>query len=565
MADSPLIHADDCDPSPPDALMVTADIDDPTAPVAVPDDTSGSVPPLLDDAPERREASSRSNSTDRGKRRSRASSKNGRRSRSLSRVSIERNSQTQSEVDEAAKTINKQPGGVLLLSLIQEINKQPGTNIDLLTIAKQVDKGNAQNEPMQKDTPNEFFPPMTNATCASTEHEDPITNNRAQFIMKSPFFNRTQDRQHIRDTLLDIELNDRTVQRRMINPPCHFHQGHSSISDHDQVRLDKVKIYFSAAFGNKKFSGKRTRGNDDISILQLLQDFNHAQSTIAVTEREFVTFLTKAMTGEAHKTMLNYQDLHRNGAMSIEDIYLSLTDIYFSDLRPNTAMQRLRDFNENNHPYLSLSEAHNDLLQLCNLASLAARARERQIVLASDWYQHTLLKIIPKEYKPMATSLVESCGNYKGKDLDPHEILNCLNKIRHPIDDIFRKNNSKQMVSLKNKKTSVVMEDPQLVEGITANEGILDGNESNSQIKVMSNLSGEQNYGKNRSRPPPDKGQTPAGCKLCGNPAHTAQKCLFFPEGKNAIAGSECKRCKSNLFHFARYCPKQSIEDNPKN
>ena len=78
-------------------------------------------------------------------------------------------------------------------------------------------------------------------------------------------------------------------------------------------------------------------------------------------------------------------------------------------------MQKLREMTENNHPHSSLSEAHNDLLQLCNLASLAARARERQIVLASDWYQQTLLRIIPREYKPMATSLVESCGNYNGE------------------------------------------------------------------------------------------------------------------------------------------------------
>ena len=322
---------------------VTTDIDPPPSeppPTDTADGEDTSVPPRPPSRTGGATRVSRHDSHDKNKRGSRASSKSGRRSRSLSRVSIEKNSQTQSEVDEAAKSINSQPGGPLLLSLIQEINKQPGTNIDLLTIAKQVEKekAKASSAEGEEEVTSEKQSQPNDAACTDIENSDPILNNRAQFIMKSPYYNRTQDRQHIRDTPLDIELNDRTVQRRMINPPCHFHEGHSSISDNDQVRLDKVKIYFSAAFSNKKFSGKRTRGNEDLSILQLLQDFNHAQSTIAVTEREFITFLTKAMTGEAHKTMLNYQDLHRNGAMSIEDIYLSLTDIYFSDLRPNTAM-----------------------------------------------------------------------------------------------------------------------------------------------------------------------------------------------------------------------------------
>ena len=87
---------------------------------------------------------SRSRASSRSSRRSsRSGSGNGatddrRRSRSVSRVSMDRNVQTQAEADEAVQTIKTHPGGSLLLSLIKELNKTPGTIIDLKTIAETI-------------------------------------------------------------------------------------------------------------------------------------------------------------------------------------------------------------------------------------------------------------------------------------------------------------------------------------------------------------------------------------------------------------------------------------------
>ena len=242
-------------------------------------------------------------------------------------------------------------------------------------------------------------------------------------------------------------------------------------------------------------------------------------------------------------------------------------------MRPNTAMQKLRDMTEHNHPYGSLSEAHNDLLQLCNLASLAARARERQIVLASDWYQQTLLRIIPREYKPMATSLVESCGNYKGKDLEPHEILDSLNKIRHPIDDLLRRSQSK--APLYKAKKNILAGDNDLDGEIM---DVAMGDEC-GEIRRRIKLNNGNNMREGikpfwRGKP---KNLVQTGmvdkknsfdsnpCRLCGNPKHHAGNCPMFPEGKNLVAGSECRRCKAGLFHLMRFCPQNSLDDVPKN
>ena len=72
--------------------------------------------------------------------------------------------------------------------------------------------------------------------------------------------------------------------------------------------------------------------------------------------------------------------------MSITDIYLSRTDLYFTEMRPAAALDKLQSLNDYNHSYSSLSEAHNGILCLANLASLASRSADRQEALCADYY-----------------------------------------------------------------------------------------------------------------------------------------------------------------------------------
>ena len=111
--------------------------------------------------------------------------------------------------------------------------------------------------------------------------------------------------------------------------------------------------------------------NGDIGIIELLNDANNAQAVMHLTEMEFIQFLAKSMAGEAHTTMINYLDLYRRKQMSLTDIYLSLTDLYFTEMRPSTALEKLQSLNDYNHNYAYLSEAHNGILYLANLASLS--------------------------------------------------------------------------------------------------------------------------------------------------------------------------------------------------
>ena len=68
----------------------------------------------------------------------------------------------------------------------------------------------------------------------------------------------------MRLALLNLELQDKSLQRQLIDPPTKFANGPSSIGDNDRVRIEKVKLYFPAAFGGRKFTGKK---NSNVGII----------------------------------------------------------------------------------------------------------------------------------------------------------------------------------------------------------------------------------------------------------------------------------------------------------
>jgi hypothetical protein len=299
-------------------------------------------------------------------------------------------------------------------------------------------------------------------------------------------------------------------------------------------------MYFGAAFGGKKFAGNPA--TDEMNIIHFLTDFNNAQRVVQLTEHEFVTFLTKATTGDALKTMLNFLELHRLGNMTIDEIYASLTDIYFSDIRPATASTMLREMHDNNHKYSSLSEAHKCIQELSHLASLASRSKDRQAALAADHYQQTLIRIIPRDYRPMAISSIESMANYKRADLNPHQILACLAKIRQPIDDHFRRLQQKPTFPrIKMADASPLLPHP-----------------SPLPPPLMSRPAPRPDEAAHRPR----RSLSAPDCKLCGNPSHKHDSCPLFPEGRNAVASFECRKCRSDLFHFTKHCPRWEADDS---
>jgi len=475
-------------------------------------------------------------------------SSNNRKSRSGSRVSIVSDVQSQTEINDAVKRIENSESGSMILALIKQMNQWNKKNkIDLAAIARFA----------REDNPLPTAPPLRLESDSEDSEASyvPARNRRREDMSdeREPIFTEDED---IRHKLLKIELNDRSFQRRMIDPPEYFKPGKSSVTG----REEEVKMHFSAAFGGtRKFSGKKVRG-DDSCILQLLEEFNDAQSNTPVTEREFLSFLAKATTGPAHKSMMRYIRKHRNGSMTVGDIYLALTDIYFYGF--------MKNLNEYNHTYNSLSEAHNDLEHLAHMVGLSARTREAREVLAGEWYQYTLMNIIPAEFKAVATSAVERCGNLKGRDLTPFEILRSLTKIRNPLDDHFRKiqvkasNQARVRAANIEESESDRKGEKQLVYAArTAPRGEWE----NHREYERGSFPHKEERNQRRDRKPPsanhNTGSHKPECKLCGSARHFASRCPLFPEGMNNVANSECKSCNDGLFHFQKFCPFTSLKE----
>ena len=158
---------------------------------------------------------------------SRAGSRNRRHSRSRSRDSSRARSKvdflsyvnSNPDIQQAIEVIKKHPAGDELMEALVAYFQQPGKKWDIINLANKL------------------------LVQPSAPHARPI--DRTQHISpQEPFYemDSSNDVESMRRALLNLELQDRTLQRRLIEPPKEFAIGHSSIGDHDCVIMEKVKL-----------------------------------------------------------------------------------------------------------------------------------------------------------------------------------------------------------------------------------------------------------------------------------------------------------------------------------
>ena len=485
----------------------------------------------------------------------------------IPKVKIKMPLYSQQEIDEAVEYIKNHPNGEAYMPFLRRYVETSGNDFDIVDFANRLrdstEKAKAKANNYREELPLPSAPIYDAALAQRIQYlkpEKPDADPLDQAKM-----------QEMRKALLGLELQDRTIQRRLIDPPQHFAPGQSSIRENETIRMEKIKLYFPLSFSGKKFTGKK---GSEISILNLLQDMNNAQQEMNVTELEFVQFLTKAMSGEAHATMMNYLDLFRRKQMSLADIYLSLTDLYFTDMRPAAALEKLQSITEFNHQYTSMSEAHNGILFLANLASLSSRKQERQDALCAGYYQQALIRIIPREYKAMSIATIENCGNLKNEDLSPHEILACLNKMRHPIDDALRKtanrdrNKNPGQQSYAATRKQIKLLEAQLPKKENSSTGKKGANSTKksgktSEVKVINQSTNKPERDTRNNTPKHTQQNSDAdnrkrSCPLCGIVGHPAENCYKYTPEQRRIAPYACRECKCDLHHFERWCHKKA-------
>ena len=485
--------------------------------------------------------------------------------RSASRVSINVPTYSQEEIDAAITYILSTPVATSILPLIDKFTKGKGSDWDVVKFAASL-RASYEGRPGQARGDQFSDPPpriqQFQLPLWQQHNEHGINNliSHAQLVQ-------------VKDYIWTSELEDRGNQRQLIAPPTRFAEGTSSLRHDDNMRFNLIKAHFSPAFSGKKFTGKRT---PEGGIIELLRDFNNAQEALTVTRQEFLQYLTMAMSGDAHRLMASLFDFYMRGIKTIDNIYHELTDLYFSDLTPADAHTKLMDYTEWNHGFKSLSEAHNELLHLANLSSLSSRTYERQLALTAENYRMALLKIIPKDYKPLAISTIEACSNQRNVDLAPQEMLSCLSKIRNPVDELLRKTAKKDRGDKKDKKDKghKVKQVKSVPQKTDSESLVMPHVTSPSQPKKAKavpmpkvqavrapakegkNKRGQQqNASANQKQNKVVKNaSSDSGCKLCGNPKHGSEKCPFYPQSKQTIAKYECRVCDIGLFHYGIDC-----------
>ena len=199
----------------------------------------------------------------------------------------------------------------------------------------------------------------------------------------------------------------------------------------------KIKSLFHTAWGSRKFSGKRLPGEE--GIIALLTNMNRAQYTCPVTEAEFVTFLAQSMTGDALYVMNDFASRHRMGQISVQEIYTSLLNLYFSDMRPHTANQKLSDMTETNHPFMTLAEAESGIMKLSQLTAHSYITKSRQDSIVAEKYISTIMNILPKDCKVLVLGDQAKIKKRLRRDLEPHDLMEIVDNYRVPVDEHFRK------------------------------------------------------------------------------------------------------------------------------
>ena len=343
------------------------------------------------------------------------------------------------EMNRATGDIMAAPLGKDFLHLHGEMNRVKGLKTDLVCLASTLNEVVSADDTITPSNPTAPLKTESFKASAPPVEAPPKKSKYNGKAGKGVLQPAEADKpKWLRATHPDLQLENMMFKGQLAEPPSSFREGISS--ETGELRRELIKMFFPMAFGGPKFSGKKSgKKGGKIKIRYFLMQFSHAQDYIQLTETEFVSLLCQSMTGRALVVMLNYQDLHKRGLMTVGDIYFALANKFYHGLSPALAEKKLEKYNEHNHMFNSLAQAHFELYNLAHIASLASRTRSSQTALCDIYFLKAFIKIIPSGFRAIARNAIEMQGNIRGRDLKHHEVLASLNNMRSSINDELRR------------------------------------------------------------------------------------------------------------------------------
>ena len=183
---------------------------------------------------------------------------------------------------------------------------------------------------------------------------------------------------------------------------------------------------------------------------------------------------------------------------------------------------------------------------------------------------------MPKEYRVLSSAAFEQCGNLKRADLSPHEMLSCLNKLRHPIDDALSRTASK-IDRNKDRSQTLGRKGVKMVKSATEEKRSVRPKKDSDPISPKSKEkhsasvkevrasrgTPKKDTNKNESKKKENNSPYDPLCKLCGSDVHPADNCKLYPVGQRMVGRFPCRNCNGKLYHYSRFCHKS--RSNQKN
>ena len=394
----------------------------------------------------------------------------------------------------------------------------------------------------------------------------------------------------IKQQLETLTAPDTSDQRVLVEPPTTFSRVPTLTTP---AKLEMRKAVFTCLNTKSKFTGEKagpSRG--ELDVVSLLESLSRGQQQMELSEEEFLNVFISSCAGTPQNLLVDYIKLLQDGDMSISEVYLRFTDMFFHDLRPEQALQKLKGI-KHKHNFVSLADADNSIRKLAKLASLGERTVERRRLFFQKFYRDTLLAIIPDKFISVILQQIETKETLSQRELQASDLLGICRAFRVDIDTIFySKNNGQRNDGNVNKasgKKNKGTNDGNVgaVQTRSQSQGNSAGDNSRSQqqnsnsrnngnngssknFRNNGHRNGNNKNGNHNSRN--GKGGNGNGhgngndngdrlsmqeCKLCMQRQHNFNQCPLFKAHERVISTTMCS-CPMKAYHLQKHCPIKS-------
>ena len=253
----------------------------------------------------------------------------------------------------------------------------------------------------------------------------------------------------IKAQLEALTATDTSDQRVLVDPPAGYGE-HPTLDVLARVELGKT--LFTCLNAKAKFTGdKGGPAKGELDVVSLLESLTRGQEQMGLSETEFLNVFISSCAGTPQSLLVDFIKQVGEEHMTIPEIYLRFTDMFFHDLRPEQAISKLKRVKHRHH-FASLADADNSIRKLARLASLGEKMVERRKLFFQKFYKDTLLSIIPDKYISVVQQQIKTKETLFGKEILASDLLGICRAFQ--IDTLFyHKNNGNKSEGQANKAT----------------------------------------------------------------------------------------------------------------